>query len=481
MRARDPIAVRRLLLTVLGCVSWFVLTVSAAQSMPPALPDTPAGRRFGQWLEAFDSGSLARYGAFVREHAPAIEKYIRDDFAFSLLTGGFRVLALGSATDTSVSGVLAEPFHDVRTRFEIRVEPKPPHRILALDLGPAERPDSLSVRPLAPPAFIDALGDRLRAQTEAGLFSGVVLVARRGGVVFERAYGHRDARSLHANTIATRFGSASMGKMFTAVAIMQLVEAGKLDLHAPLGRYLPDYPETTIARHVTLHQLLTHTAGTGDIFVPEVEAQRATIKDCADYVRVLGTRPPDFAPGARYEYSNYGFVLLGCVIERVSGMSYWDYLARHVYEPAGMRHAGRHGAGAPEAEGRTRGDSTGWAGVGSSMPDDPSPAGGERVTARDLYAFVRALEKGRLLSRAGVDTLTRAKVTMRGGAYAYGFKVQERAGRRYVGHGGGAPGTNAELDWYRESGDVVIVLTNLDPPFANRVADFIGPRLPLSP
>ena len=111
------------------------------------------------------------------------------------------------------------------------------------------------------------------------------------------------------------------------------------------------------------------------------------------------------------------------------------------------------------------------------MPDVPSSAGGDLSTARDLYRFARALQKGKLLDATDVATMTRGKVDAPFGSYAYGFKDQSRDGRRYIGHGGSGPGSNCELDLYPDSGYIVVVLTNQDPPYGNRVADFIGNRL----
>src|SRR5678816_2353300 len=115
-------------------------------------------------------------------------------------------------------------------------------------------------------------------------------------------------------------------KMFTATSILQLVQAGKIKLTDALGKYVTDYPNREVATKVTIHQLLTHTGGTGDIFGPEFDAHREELRTLADYVRLYGRRGPEFEPGSRWAYSNYGFILLGAVIERVTGHSYYDYV-----------------------------------------------------------------------------------------------------------------------------------------------------------
>ena len=159
-------------------------------------------------------------------------------------------------------------------------------------------------------------------------------------MLFSHAYGLADRRRRIPNTLRTRFRIGSMNKMFTAVAILQLVEAGKVKLTAPLGTYLPDYPNRDVATKVTIHQLLTHTGGTGDIFGPDFDAHRNQLRTLSDYVKLYGKRGPEFKPGSQWAYSNYGFILLGAVIEKVTGHSYYDYVQQHIYAPAGMTRSG---------------------------------------------------------------------------------------------------------------------------------------------
>src|SRR5205814_1123559 len=131
----------------------------------------------------------------------------------------------------------------------------------------------------------------------------------------------------------TQFRLGSMNKMFTAVAVLQLVQAGKVKLNDPVGKYLTDYPNKDVATKVTIHHLLTHTGGTGDFFGPEYNAHRLELRTLQDYVALFGKRDLAFAPGSQWSYSNYGFLLLGRVIERVSSTSYYDYVRDHIYKP----------------------------------------------------------------------------------------------------------------------------------------------------
>jgi len=324
------------------------------------------------------------------------------------------------------------------------------------------------------------LDARLAAEGEA--FSGVVLVARDGVPIYQKAVGLADREHGRPNTLGTRFNIASMGKMFTAVAVMQLVQAGKVRLDAPLGTYLTDYPNQDIAHRVTLHQLLTHTGGTGDIFGPEFAEHRGQMRSLQDYVALYGTRPPLFEPGSRWMYSNYGFVLLGRVIEQVSGQSYYDYVAEHIFSPAGMTHtdlATRDGTGTDtedRAIGYTRRSPEG--GQPQSLESSPntsfltpraSSAGGADSTVGDLLAFANALENHRLLDAQHTELMLTGKAPMPdGGKYAYGFSDATNDGVRCFGHNGGGPGVSSLLRVCRAPGEtsshLVAVLTNLDPP-----------------
>ncbi len=348
--------------------------------------------------------------------------------------------------------------------------------------GESTAPKAVDPTVAADSAFVAALRAKLTADTEAGVFSGAVLVTRDGATLFEGAYGLADRERGVPNTPLTRFRAGSMYKMVTAVAALQLVQAGTLRLDAPLGTYLPDYPNADVASTVTPHHLLTHTGGTGDIFGPLFTANRTQLRTTGDYLRLYGTRGPQFAPGAQHVYSNYGFMLLGALIERVGGKSYDDHVAARVLAPAGMTATGT----APE-DSLVPGRSVGYMRQASgalvsnapTLPYRGTPAGGGYATVGDFARFAVALREHRLLDPAHTALLLSGKVTVGPGVqYAYGFMDRVVGGRRFVGHGGGAPGMNGDLTFEPDGGYVVVVLSNLDPPAAGQVAAFILNRLP---
>ena len=276
-----------------------------------------------------------------------------------------------------------------------------------------------------------------------------------------------------------------MNKMFTAVAILQLVEAGKVKLTAPLGTYLPDYPNRDVATKVTIHQLLTHTGGTGDIFGPDFDAHRNELRTLADYVKLYGKRGLEFEPGSRWAYSNYGFILLGAVIEKVTGHSYYDYVQRAHLRARGddqERIAARRPSGSGPVDRihqatreRPRGSRT-----PTRCPTaEPPPVAATR-RSRTSHASPTRCSSHKLLSPDSTKLLITGKVNAGPGVkYAYGFEdARDADGNGWVGHGGGAPGMNGDLKIYPKSGYVVAVLANLDPPAAQRISEYLDPRLP---
>jgi CubicO group peptidase (beta-lactamase class C family) len=270
-----------------------------------------------------------------------------------------------------------------------------------------------------------------------------------------------------------------MNKMFTAVATLQLVEAGKLKLDDPIGKHLPDYPNKEVAAKVTVRHLLTHTGGTGDIFGPEFEEHRLGLREHRDYLKLYGSRGLTHEPGARFEYSNYGFVLLGALIERVSGGSYDDYVGDHVFGRAGMRSTGSlpESVDVPDrAVGYMRSSPAGgaWVPNTDTLPWRGTAAGGGYSTVGDLLRFAQALGSGTLISKATLAEATRPHQQQ----YGYGFEVRGEGPLRSYGHGGGAPGMNGELRVFPQLGYVAVGLSNLDPPAASELVEFFALRMP---
>ena len=447
------------------------------------IPDTPAGRQFAHWLEVFNAGTREEIQKFLEQNRPDAVKHLDQEMGFRQMTGGFDFKKVEESTPEKITGIVKERDSDNYARFVMQVAPAVPHQIGSFGLLLIPRPAEFQVAPrLSEQDAIAALKADLQHRTGEDRFAGAVAVAEGRKLVFSGAYGIADREHQLPNRVDTRFRIGSMNKMFTATTVLQLAQAGRLKLTDPLGKYLADYPNKDIAEKVTVHQLLTHTGGTGDIFGPEFDKNRLTLRALSDYVALYGKRDPEFEPGARFAYSNYGFILLGVLVEKVSGQSYYDYVREHVFKPAGMTRTDSLPEGEP-VEGRSRGymqQDGKWAPNTNTLPVRGTSAGGGYSTVTDLVAFANALMEHKLLNAEYTRLLTTGKVEggPGGSKYAYGFSDASADGVRWVGHGGGAPGMNGDLKFSPESGYIVVVLSNFDPPAASRVADFIAARLP---
>lgn len=462
------------------CLASFVWAAPDA-----VIPSTPAGTVLSAWLEAFNSGDRARVESYLAKYEPDHTSAADSLLNFRERTGGFTLIRIQKSESLHLEGLVKERDGSNFAVLELDVTSAEVPKVKAFGLNVVPRPaDQPAVQRLS---FDEAVKDVNTQATELAAkdkFSGDVLIARSGRIVFQKAYGLADREKHIANTLDTRFRIGSMNKMFTATAILQLAGEGKLDLAAPLGKYLPDYPNKDVATKVTIRHLLTHTGGTGDIFTPEYEKQRPEIRDLTDYIKLFGSRGPEFEPGSKWAYSNYGFVLLGIVIQKVSGMSYYDYVRTHIFLPAGMRDTDS----LPESEtvpnrsvGYMRKNDS-WVSNVDTLPWRPSSAGGGYSTVGDLFRFAEALSSGKLVKPELFAQMTskQAGAAQMPASEGYGFGMmvsEEPQGKRF-GHGGGAPGMNGELRVYPRTNTVVVVLANLDPPAASRLADLFDERMP---
>jgi CubicO group peptidase (beta-lactamase class C family) len=263
-----------------------------------------------------------------------------------------------------------------------------------------------------------------------------------------------------------------MGKMLTSVAILQLVEQSALSLDGRIVEYLPDYPNREVAEQVTIHHLLTHTAGMGDCFEGEFfTTPRDQLRTLEGYLPLFVDDALQFEPGTQWAYSNEGYIVLGLIIEEVTGQDYWDYVGEKVLAPAGMENTDGYALEADvpnRAVGYTtfdaEGNDTGALAENTPlMPVVGTSAGGSFSTVEDLLSFTNALLDHVLLSPESTELLLEGKVEVREGRhYAYGFFDRIIRDQRVVGHGGGAPGVCTLMDIFFDSGYTVIVLSNSD-------------------
>jgi len=297
----------------------------------------------------------------------------------------------------------------------------------------------------------------LKPFVESGNFSGAMLVARRGRVLFRRGYGMANYELLVPNSPETRFHIASVSKPFTALAILQLQEQGKLSVGDPVSRFVPNFPN---GERITLEHLLTHTSGIPNVNdLPDYDTFARSPHALEELVAKFANLPLDFQPGADYRYSNSNYNLLALILEKVSGERYGDYLQRHILEPAGMRNTGHDG----DAQRMIMMSASGYepAGVASyeNAPyldwSNKTGNGSLYSTLDDLYRFDRALNTDLLLKKS-----TRDKYFVEGKGNRFGWFQRKRNGHRVMSSNGRSPGFTAQLDRFPDEDATVIVLSN---------------------
>jgi CubicO group peptidase (beta-lactamase class C family)/predicted aspartyl protease len=309
-------------------------------------------------------------------------------------------------------------------------------------------------------------------------FSGAVLIAKDGKSIFEKAYGLANKGSNTPNNPETKFNLGSINKSFTGVAIAQLAQQGKLSFNDPISKYLPEYPNKTVASKVTIHQLLTHTSGMGMYFNEEFMRRRASLKTLADLLPLFVNDPLSFEPGEKVQYSNSGYVVLGLIIEKVTRQSYFDYVREHIFQLAGMKNTDSY-----ELEQSVPNLATGYTNMGLTGRPEPGPrqdstphltgkgnsAGGGYSTLEDMLKFGQALIGHKLLNQQYTDIILKNQMPPGQPASGYGFFSVEVNGTRAIGNNGGGPGINATFTVYPELGYTVVVMSNYDPPSASKV------------
>ena len=301
-----------------------------------------------------------------------------------------------------------------------------------------------------PPA--DQIADRLLSTLTRTNNAGLAaLVAQDGKILFEKAYGLADRRQEVPVTLQTKFRIGSITKQFTAAAILKLQEEGKLKVGDNLSKYLPDFPR---GNEVTLRHLLTHTSGIHSYTSKPDFMEKVTkpIKP-EDLIESFKHDPYDFNPGREWRYNNSGFFLLGYLVEKVSGLSYADFLQQNFFTPLGMTNTGVHRSDLP-LDHEAHGYSYASGRLDEAVNWDMSHAGGAGAiysTVEDLYRWNEALFNGKVLSDASlkaaltpVKTLENAQEPSTNG-YGYGLGLSELRGTREVSHGGGLNGFSSFL------------------------------------
>ncbi len=459
----------RVLLSVAICLSIVSLfNASVARAEPSTEPVVARAEALVALIRSDPDEAAVR--RFVTEHYAAATLAARPvDRTATMLMRVFGDLRGGAVETVRILGperaeIVARGREELWVTFDLEVETAPPHGIQGLriqaDQGPPGAGDAASDGP--PLSESDALREldaEIARRAEADLFSGVVMVARDGVPIFSKAVGRADRGLGVSNRIDTMFNLGSINKIFTSVVIHQLVAEAKIRLDAPLAEALPDYPNREIASKITIRQLLEHSSGLGDIFNDTYhESPRDRLRSIADYLPLFVDRPLEFAPGSRQSYSNAGYIVLGLVIEKVTGESYYDIVRRRIFEPAGMHDTAswaiddivpNRAVGYTQGREVERDPALPLRSNVLALPARGSSAGGGYSTAPDLVKFATVLARGELLP-PGADG--------------------PGAG---IGIAGGSNGVNAVLEIGAPGERTIVVLSNLDPPSAEGLSRFV--------
>jgi CubicO group peptidase (beta-lactamase class C family) len=459
----------------------------AQSKQTAAIPDTPAGKQLTEWLRVFAGGNQGAFERFIAEHYSktlltedaAVDRADRQARTY-LDARNFEIRRIEKSTDQEITVLAQAALTGLWFRLTMKVEAEPPHRITEYTSQRINPPPG-SQRKLNQHELVNEIKAFMNKLVAADAFSGTLLVAKDGKPIFKAAYGRAHKGYNVPNRLDTKLNVASIGKMFTAVAIAQLVEQGKLAFTDSIGKHLPDYPNKEVARKVTIGHLLSHSSGLGDFHGAKYVCLEDYLRQPRDYFPLFVNEPLSFEPGARWQYSNAGFVILGAIIEKLSGENYFDYIRNHVFKPAGMTNTDYY-----EADLDTPNLAMGYTNF-VDLGDDyiqfrlgprrntshygtvkGSPVGGAYSTLEDLLRFSLALRGHKLLSAESTDLITSSKILARkydaGQTFwGYGFELENIDGQRVIGHGGGDLGISSGVRWYPDSGNyTLVVMSNYD-------------------
>ncbi|MBC7789777.1 MAG: beta-lactamase family protein [Anaerolineae bacterium] len=448
------------------------------------LPNTPAAAALRQWLRVYNLGladtarafAARAYSASELADRPA-EVIARGHLLWRMNYGQMRIVRVDSSANFAIEATVYEALTEAYGKVFVEVDTAAPHGITGVWLIPFVEPppDAQRARLTTDRAISDALGQYTDRLAKQDVLSGAVLVARQGSPVFTRAFGAAARDPFTPNTLDTRFELASLSKLFTAVAVAQLVERGRLAFDTPISAVLPDYPGVDAARRITVEQLLTHTSGLPDFYRNgKFRQYEDSLHTLADFWKMFARDSLWSEPGARYDYSNSNYIVLGSIVERLSGISFEEYVTRNIFAPAGMTRTCYCDVGADHRATPYSRYTAGFGPTRRSVPDrwvevprgarrPGAPGGGGISTVLDLGRFATALLEHRLLGAAMTERVLMPRVPMGdGGKRGYGFEAYEWSGTRFVGHGGNYWGTMTQLDIYPKEGVVVVILSNND-------------------
>ena len=431
----------------------------------------PAAQRAAEIVRLLNSGNRVEARKYVTEnYSPEFLKRAPIDDRLDFISRqhdrmrGVEVLGVKETAPNAVEARLKTKLTGTEVVLFVHAETDAPHRISSWGLRRVA-PEAVAAKKLTDAEMAKELDALMQKLAGADLFSGTVLLAKDGKPIYQKAFGTANKDFNAPNKLDTKFNLGSMNKMFTAVAIAQLVERGKLSFDDPLSKFLPDFPDKESAEKIKIKQILTHTAGLGSYFSRKFfESSRDRFRAVDDMMKLAGEEKLLFEPGSRWQYSNTGFLVLGAVVEKVSGQSYYDYVRENIHKPAGMVNS--------DCYELDRVNTNLAVGYEKEYTDNGvefrnnifshvlrgGPQGGGYSTVEDLLKFDVALRSGKLVGQDYVKLLLSAKPELKSPQYGYGFQIDAEG--RIAGHGGGFDGISSNLDMFLGSGYTGVVMSN---------------------
>ncbi len=466
--------------------------ISFSQNMSEGtetIPDSVINSTVNSFLKALNSGDREAMQEFiVHSYDENVLKRVPIYSVVSLNMGlyyetgglGYELYKSLPAEGNLITAEIYNKLTETYAKLQIPVSKAPSYKINWL-IKTEPITSEKQVEKLSETDFVKRLEILLKKLDKDQEFSGTVLVAKNGRVLFEKVIGEANKSYKILNKTNTKFNIASVGKMFTGTAITQLVEKGKLSFNDPVSKYIPaDWLNPEISERIQIRHLLTHTSGLGDYF-------RDAYSQCAipffrhldDYKLLVIDDTLSFEPGTKFSYSNTGMLLLGVVIENVTGEEYFNYLKKNIFEPAGMVNTDGFYKDRPvenRATGYTKIYENGkvaWDNHQFTRIMRGSPSGGIYSTIEDMLKFDIALRSNKLLSPEYTKILFEERPELNVSFHSYGFFLSNSEADRVALHKGDGRGINCQFKMFLDSGYTVVVLSNYSPPSANIVANVI--------
>jgi len=465
---------------VLAVILFMLISTVSAQTFPA----TPAGSRAKEIMDLFNQKTSLTPKAYVDQNCTeTFKQNIPEESRGSAIvqirnmTNEVELVSIEKNEPGEIGFTICSTSNGLCFSISLTVDEREPCKIETMRFAPAGH--SRSAKPLSdhPEVLLTTekireIREYLRQQAVAGQFSGTALVAEKGNPVLIESAGMASKRYQAPNKSDTKYNLGSLNKSFTSVSILQLVEAGKIGIDDPIGKYLDLFPNE-ISETVTIRQLLNMSNGWGDYWQNRYFLEhKDNLRTLADYMTFIRDIPLDFEPGTKTQHSNIGFEVAGAIIEKVSGMDYFDYIRKNIYQPAGMVNSDSYDRDSPVenmATGYTNHHQLdtlrkGWQWENTYiLAPRGTPAGGGYSTVEDMLKYDNAIRSGKILGSPHVDFMSNG----------YKGNIGNPVEKTLNKGAGGAAGVSTfyARDW--KNGISVVVLTNIDHPVAPQIGDEI--------